>query len=79
MAAEHQDWVDRTMAQSAWEPPDGFTDRVVLQAMTALPRRVSLTERFVATFTGLRESLWARVELSAWVLAQYRELIFGAR
>jgi hypothetical protein len=79
MAAEHQDWVDRTMAQGAWEPPDGFTDRVVLQAMTALPRRVGLTERFVGTFTGLRESLWARLELSAWVLTQYRELIFGAR
>ena len=76
MAAEHQDWVDRTMAQSAWEPPDGFTDRVVLQAMAVLPRRVSLTERFVATFTGLRESVRARIEVSAWVLLQYRELLF---
>jgi hypothetical protein len=77
MAAEHQDWVDRTMAQSAWEPPDGFTDRVVVQAMATLPRRVSLTERLMARLTGLRESVRARVEVSAWVLLQYRKLIFG--
>ena len=77
MAAEHEDWVDRTMAQSAWEPPDGFIDRVVLQAMTALPRRVSLWDRLVATLIGLRESVRARVEVSAWVLLQYRKLIFG--
>ena len=77
MAAEHRDWVDRTMAQSAWEPPDGFTDRVVLQAITALPRRVSRWDRLVATLIGLRESVRARVEVSAWVLLQYRKLIFG--
>jgi hypothetical protein len=76
MAAEHQDWVDRTMAQSAWEPPHGFTDRLVVQAMTALPRRVSLRERLVASFAGLRESTRARIEVSSWVLLQYRELIF---
>ena len=77
MAAEHQDWVDRTMAQGAWEPPDGFTDRLVVQAMTALPRRVNLWDRLVATLAGLRESVRARVEVSAWVLVQYRKLIFG--
>ena len=77
MAAEHQDWVDRTMAQSAWEPPDGFTDRLVVRAMTALPRRVSLWDRLAATLIGLRESVRARVEVSAWVLLQYRTLIFG--
>ena len=37
---EQQDWVDRVMAQSAWEPATGFTDRVVIQAMAMLPRRV---------------------------------------
>ena len=75
MAAEHQDWVDRTMAQSAWEPPDGFTDRVVLQAMAMLSHRVSLKERFVASLTGLRESVRARIEGSAWVVRQYRDLM----
>ena len=74
---EQQDWVDRAMAEGAWEPPDGFTDRLVVQAMTALPRRVSLWDRLVATLTGLRESVRARVEVSAWVLLQYRKLIFG--
>ena len=78
MAAEHQDWVDRTMAQSVWEPPDGFTDRLVLQAMVALPRRVSLWDRLAATFTGLRESARARIEGSVWVLLQYRKLLFGS-
>ena len=76
MAAEHQDWVDRTMAHGAWEPPDGFTDRVVLQAMAVLPWRVSLKDRLVATVTGLRESARAQIEGSAWVLLQYREMIF---
>ena len=73
--AEHQDWVDRAMSQSAWEPPHGFTDRVVLQAMAVLPRRVSLWDRLVATFTGLRDSLWTRLEGSAWVARQYRDLM----
>ena len=75
MAAEHQDWVDRTMAQSAWEPPDGYTDRIVLHAMAVLPRRVGLKERLVASLTGLRESVRARIEVSAWVLVQYRDLM----
>ena len=75
MAAEHQDWIDRTMAQSAWEPPDGFTDRVVLQAMAALPRRVSLQERLVANLTSLRESVRARIEVTSWVVRQYRDLM----
>ena len=76
MAAELQDWVDRTMAQSAWEPPDGFTDRLVVQAMAVLPRRVSRRERLVASLTGLRESVGARIEVSTWVLLQYRELLW---
>jgi hypothetical protein len=77
MAAEHQDWVDRSMAQSAWEPPDGFTNRVVIHAMAALPRRVSLKDRLVATVTGLGDSLRARLEGSAWVARQYRDLLFS--
>ena len=76
--ADHQDWVDRAMAQSAWEPPHGFTDRVVRQAMAVLPRRVSLKDRLVASLTGFGESIRARVELSAWVLVQYRKLLLGS-
>jgi hypothetical protein len=77
MSAEHTDWVDRAMVQSAWEPPHGFTDRVVLQAIAVLPRHVSLKERLVATLTGFREEVRARIEVSSWVLLQYRKLIFG--
>ena len=73
--AEQPDWIDRAMAQGGWEPPDGFTDRLVMQAMAALPRRVSLWDRIVATFTGWRESARARIEGSAWVVRQYRHLI----
>ena len=73
---EQQDWVDRAMVPSAWKPPEGFTDRLVVQAMAVLPRRVSLRDRLVATFTGLRESIRARIEVSAWVLLQYREMLF---
>ena len=75
MAAEHEDWVDRTLAQNTWEPPDGFTDRVVIHAMAVLPRRVSLSERLVASLMGLRESVRARIEGSAWVVRQYRDLM----
>ena len=75
MAAEHQDWVDRTMAQGAWEPPDDFTDRVVLRAMTALPRRVSFRDQIAVTVGGVRDSLRARLEGSAWVVRQYRDLL----
>ena len=76
MAAEHEDWVDRTLAQSTWEPPDGFTDRIVLQAMAVLPRRVSLWDRLAFTFTAVRDSLRVRLAGSVWVIRQYRDLIF---
>jgi len=79
---EQQDWVARAMAQDAWEPPDGFSQRVVVASMAALPPpriRTFSGEGLVAAVSGLRESLRARLELSAWVLAQYRELIFGVR
>jgi len=82
MAAEHQDWVDRTMAQSVWEPPDGVTHRVVVASMAVLPPpRIRTFSRagLVAAVIGVGESLRGRLELSAWVLTQYRELIFGAR
>ena len=72
---DQQDWVDRAMAQDAWEPPDGFTDRIVLQAMTVLPGRVSFREGMAATFNGVRVSLRARLAGSAWVLRQYRDLL----
>jgi hypothetical protein len=72
---EQQDWVDRAMPQGVWEPPDGFTDRVVLQTMAALPRRVSFKERLVASLTGVRESVRSRIEVSAWVFGQYRDLL----
>jgi len=79
---EQQDWVDRAMAQNAWEPPDGFSQRVVAASMAVLPPpriRTFSREGLVVAVTGLGESLRARLELSAWVLTQYRELIFGAR
>ena len=73
---EPHDWVDRVLARSAWEPSAHFTNRVIVHSMASLPRRVSLKERLVATVTGLRESVRARIEGSAWVLLQYRELLF---
>ena len=79
---EQQDGIDRAMAQGAWEPPAGFTARVVVAAMAELPppsiRTFSRTG-LVAGLSGLSESIRARLELSAWVLTQYRELIFGSR
>jgi len=79
---EPQDWIDRAMAQGAWEPPDGFSHRVVVASMAVLPPpriRTFSREGLVAAVSGLGESLRARLEMSAWVLTQYRELIFGAR
>jgi hypothetical protein len=78
-ADEQQDWVDRAMAQSVWEPPAGFTARVLVQAMAALPpRRIRSVSRegLLATITGVLGSIRSRVELSMWVLTQYRELLF---
>lgn len=77
---EQQDWIDRAMAQGTWEPPDGFASRVVVASMAVLPPpkiRTFSREGLLAAITGLRDSLRARVELSAWVLAQYREILFG--
>ena len=77
---EQQDWIDRAMAQDAWEPPDGFSRRVVVASMAVLPPpsiRTFSREGLVAAVRGLGESLRARLEMSTWVLTQYRELIFG--
>ena len=46
--------------------------------MAVLPRRVSLKDRLVASLIGLRESIRARIEVSAWVVLQYRKLLFGS-
>jgi len=79
---EQQDWVDRAMAQDAWEPPDGFSQRVVVTSMAVFPPpRIRTFSRagLVAAAIGVGESFRARLEVSAWVLMQYRELIFGVR
>ena len=72
---EQQDWVDRAMAHSGWGPPVGFTDRIVLQAMATLPRRSALRERVATAVGDVCGSLRARLEGSAWVVRQYRDLI----
>jgi hypothetical protein len=78
---EQQDWVDRVTAQGAWEPPDGFTNRVVIASMAVLPPRRNRTftlEGLRATVTGMGDSMRARLEASVWVARQYRDLILGA-
>ena len=77
---EQQDWIDRAMAQGTWEPPDGFTDRVVVASMAVLPPpriRIFSTEGLLAAVIGVAESLRARLAASTWVLTQYREILFG--
>ena len=75
---EHQDWVDRVLARSAWEPSAHFTNRVVVHAMaSSLPvssPRLGFRERVLTTIDGVRSSLLVRLEGSVWVLTQYREL-----
>ena len=80
---ERDDWVDRVMAQRAWEPPSDFAGRVAVHAMTALPgvplqaaTRVGFRESVRARLVGIRESTQARIEGSIWVLLQYRQLIW---
>jgi hypothetical protein len=77
---EQQDWVDRAMTEGVWEPSDGFTGRVVITSMAVLPPpriRTFSWQGLVAAVIGFRDSLRARIELSAWVLTQYREILFG--
>ena len=79
---EHQDWIDRTLARSAWEPPAGFTDRIVVRAMASLPNarptqapQLGRWGRILAAIMGIRDTLLARLEGAVWILAQYRELL----
>ena len=81
-ADEHQDWVDRVLARSVWEPPGDFAGRVAARAVTsrraAAPRalpHVGFWKTVHATLAGLHEEMRARLEGSIWVLTQYRELI----
>jgi len=76
---EHQDWVDRVLAHSAWEPSANFTNRVIVRSMASLPvssSRLGFRERVLTSIAGFRDSLLTRFEGSMWVLLQYRELLF---
>jgi hypothetical protein len=75
---KHQDWVDRVMAQDTWEPSAHFTNRVVVASMAVLPPtriRTFSRESLLAAITGFRDSMRARLEMSMWVLLQYRDLM----
>ena len=84
-ADEHQDWVDRVLARRAWEPPAGFSRRVIDRAMASRPAvvtpralpRFGLWKTGHATVAGFQQAMRARVEGSIWVLTQYRQLIVG--
>ena len=76
---EHQDWVDRVMTRSDWEPSAHFTNRVIVSAMASLPvasPRLGFWERVLSTIAGVRDSLLIRLEGSVWVVAQYRALLW---
>ena len=72
------DWVDRVMTDTVWEPPHGFTARVVVRAMTALPQRepqLDLMTRVRLMAFGVVASMRGRIDGAAWVLVQYRQLL----
>ena len=74
-----QDWVDRVMRGDVWEPPHDFTNRVVRRAVTVLPQappRLGMVARLQSVATGAVQSMRGRIEGTAWVLLQYRQL-FG--
>jgi len=74
---DRQDWVDHLMTSDVWEPPHGFTTRVVSRAMTMLPQRpprLGLAARLHALAAGVVQSIRGRIEGTAWVLMQYRQL-----
>jgi hypothetical protein len=74
---DRHDWVDDLMTSDAWEPPHGFTTRVVSRAMTMLPQqppRLDLATRAHALAAGVVQSTRGRIEGTAWVLMQYRQL-----
>ena len=75
---DHQDWVDRVLERSTWEPSASFTNGVIVRAMASLPLSspgLGLRERVLTSIAGIRESLPARLEGAVWVLGQYRELL----
>jgi hypothetical protein len=76
---EQQDWVDRVLARDGmWEPPAHFADRLAVQAMQALPpRRASVLRLSLELILGFGRSLAAHVDVSLWVLRQYRSLLFS--
>jgi hypothetical protein len=76
---EPQDWVDRALRRDAmWEPPAHFADRLAAQAMQVLPpRRTSVLRALPELVLGAGRSLAAHVDVSLWVLRQYRSLLFS--
>jgi hypothetical protein len=76
---EPQDWVDGVLARDGmWEPPAHFADRLAAQAMQVLPaRRASLIRLLPELALGAGRALAARVDVSLWVLRQYRALLFS--
>ena len=79
MATDDQDWVDRVLARSEWEPSAHFTNRVIVSAMASLPvssSRLGFWERVRLSIAGARGSLLARFEGTVWMLTQYRELLW---
>jgi hypothetical protein len=76
---ERPDWVDRVLArESLWEPPPRFADRLVVQAMQGFPPRRSTSRRVLPELVlGACQSLAAHVDVSLWVLRQYRSLLFS--
>lgn len=76
---EQQDWVDRVLTRDGmWEPPARFADRVAVQAMQVLPpRRASVLRVLPELVLGAGRSLSAHVNVSLWVLRQYRSVLFS--
>ena len=74
-----QDWIDRVLARDGmWEPPAHLADRLAVQALQVLPaRRASFVERLPGLALGTWGALAARVDVSLWVLRQYRSLLFS--
>lgn len=76
---EPQDWIDRVMARDGmWEPPARFADRLAVQAIQVLPApRASFVRGLPELALGAWRALAARVDVSLWVLRQYRTLLFS--
>jgi hypothetical protein len=82
---DERDWIDEVMRSGGtWDPPPNFSERVVLRAAAAgampavRPRRARAFD--VAGFardllTRGFDHVLGRIEGSAWVIRQYRELL----